>query len=256
MFVPAGGVIEITGKVESDTYLYDVWPQNCGSLQVQQILHLRPCAPQTLTVAGAPGDPSCAGATRAGSPRAPPRRTAAAPRFAVERRLRPAARCNQVPPLPVLSLAGSTLLDERGDPMLISSEAPRCVGPLPCVLAIMLLVPAMVSAGNVTLIDGVLHVMNPARPPRGVQTVELEELWRAGGEDDDVFYGLIGKVCCDEQGNIFVLDSQVCQVYVYSPRPRIRAGAMQSPHLTSPTDTSPSRRSSSSLPPPPDLRFP
>ncbi len=87
--------------------------------------------------------------------------------------------------------------------------------------ALLLLVAATARAGEVTLVDGVPHILNPAQPPQGVQTVELEELWRAGGEDDEVFFGLIGKVCCDEQGNIYILDSQVCQVYVYAPDGRL-----------------------------------
>jgi len=105
--------------------------------------------------------------------------------------------------------------------MHISSEVSRCARPLPGVLAILLLAPVTVTAGEITLVEGVPHVMNPARPPQGVQTVELEELWRAGGDDDDVFFGLISKVCCDEQGAIYILDSQVCQVYVYSPDGRL-----------------------------------
>jgi len=95
------------------------------------------------------------------------------------------------------------------------------VSPLITLLGLLLLVPAAASAGEVTLVDGIPHISNPALPPQGVQTVELEELWRAGGEGDDVFFGLIGKVCCDEQGNIYILDSQVCQVYVYSPDGRL-----------------------------------
>jgi hypothetical protein len=88
-------------------------------------------------------------------------------------------------------------------------------------LVFLILVPVTVRAGEVTLVDGIPHVLNPAQPPQGVQTVEMEELWRIGGEDDDVFFGLIGKVCCDEQGNIYILDSQVCQVYVYAPDGRL-----------------------------------
>jgi hypothetical protein len=90
-----------------------------------------------------------------------------------------------------------------------------------CVLALLLLLPATLDAGQVALVDGIPHVSNPARPPQGVQTVHLQELWRAGGEDDDIFFGLISKVCCDEQGDIYVLDSQVCKVYVYSPDGRL-----------------------------------
>ncbi len=105
--------------------------------------------------------------------------------------------------------------------MRIAGWVSRCVGLLSCALALLLLVPTTLNAGKVNLVDGIPHVSNPARPPQGVQTVQLEELWRAGGEDDDVFFGLISRVCCDEQGDIYVLDSQVCKVYVYSPEGRL-----------------------------------
>jgi hypothetical protein len=88
-------------------------------------------------------------------------------------------------------------------------------------LALLLLAAPPTRAGDVTLIDGVPHILNPAQPPQGVQTLELEELWRVGGEDDEVFFGFIGKVCCDAQGNVYILDSQVCRVYVYAPDGRL-----------------------------------
>lgn len=105
--------------------------------------------------------------------------------------------------------------------MHISSNEFRCGGLLSCALALLLLFPVTLNAGKITLVDGIPHVSNPARPPQGMQTVQLEELWRAGGEDDDVFFGLISKVCCDEQGDIYFLDSQVCKVYVYSSDGRL-----------------------------------
>ena len=88
-------------------------------------------------------------------------------------------------------------------------------------LVSLLLVAATAIAGEVTVVDGIPHILNTTQPPQGVQTVELEELWRAGGEEDEVFFGFIGKVCCDEQDNIYILDSQVCQVYVYAPEGRL-----------------------------------
>lgn len=105
--------------------------------------------------------------------------------------------------------------------MLILDKTSRPAIALLTWLTVLLLVPAIARAGEVTLVDGIPHILNSDRPPQGVQTLELEELWRVGGEDDDVFFGLIGKVCCDEQGNIYILDSQVCQVYVYAPDGRL-----------------------------------
>lgn len=71
------------------------------------------------------------------------------------------------------------------------------------------------SATEVVTVDGVPHVRNGAEPRDGRLTVELRELWRVGGEDDDTLFGLIPRVCTDEESNVYVLDSQLCQVSVY-----------------------------------------
>jgi hypothetical protein len=81
-----------------------------------------------------------------------------------------------------------------------------------------LLVPSPpAAAGEVVTVDGVPHVRNAATPPGGTRTVRLEELWRVGGDDDAIFFGLITKVLADELGNIYILDSQLAEVQVYSP---------------------------------------
>ena len=65
--------------------------------------------------------------------------------------------------------------------------------------------------------DGVRHVHNGAMPRDGVQTVVLEELWRVGGDGDSMFFGRVPRVDTDRQGNIYILDAQLCQVHIYSP---------------------------------------
>jgi len=66
--------------------------------------------------------------------------------------------------------------------------------------------------------DGVVHVANSATVAHGVQTVTLEEMWRAGGEDDEeVMFGAIGDVIGDEALNLYVLDSQLSLVSVFAP---------------------------------------
>jgi len=73
-------------------------------------------------------------------------------------------------------------------------------------------------AGKEVTVDGVVHVKNSSTPSQGVETIELEELWRAGGEDDeDVIMGVIVHALSDEEGNIYLLDMQLGQVFVYSP---------------------------------------
>jgi len=59
------------------------------------------------------------------------------------------------------------------------------------------------------------HVENPAEPADGRFDITLREVWRAGGEDGDVIFGLVPRVGTDSDGNVYVLDSQMCQVSVY-----------------------------------------
>lgn len=48
--------------------------------------------------------------------------------------------------------------------------------------------------------------------------VRLEEVWRAGGADDDMIFGMITQVRRDAAGNLYVMDAQLSQVHVYSPQ--------------------------------------
>lgn len=83
-------------------------------------------------------------------------------------------------------------------------------------LTSMLLVALALASGPVAGSD-VRHVHNDSQPRDGLQTVVLEELWRVGGEEDGVFFGRVPRVETDKQGNIYILDAQLCQVSVYSP---------------------------------------
>jgi hypothetical protein len=65
--------------------------------------------------------------------------------------------------------------------------------------------------------DAVL-VPNPGEPAAGTDTLHLRELWRAGGDDDEVFFGVINAVTSDSEGNLYLLDYQLCEIPVYSPR--------------------------------------
>ena len=64
-------------------------------------------------------------------------------------------------------------------------------------------------------VEGTLHVMNPASPDGDVETITLQEQWRAGGEDDDIFFGLVLQVLGDEEGNTYLLDTQLSEVMVF-----------------------------------------
>lgn len=76
-----------------------------------------------------------------------------------------------------------------------------------------LLLPSLGFASDPT----VPRVDNPAEPSEGVETWTLAEQWRAGGEDDAVFFGLIQSAAIGEDGNLYVLDGQLSEVHVYDP---------------------------------------
>ena len=75
-----------------------------------------------------------------------------------------------------------------------------------------------IHASRVEVIDGIPHVKSGSQPMEGTETLRLEELWRAGGEDDDIIFGSIVAATVDEDGNAYLLDAQLSQVQVYSER--------------------------------------
>jgi len=84
------------------------------------------------------------------------------------------------------------------------------------VLALLILsIPAL--AGEEVTKEGVLHVMNGAEPSGENVIVELEEVWRHGGEDDEEFFGMISQCVVGDDGNIYLLDTRMSEVPVYSP---------------------------------------
>ncbi len=61
------------------------------------------------------------------------------------------------------------------------------------------------------------HVHNPDRPRDGVRTLELQERWQRGSEEDDLFFGAIRNVQRGPDGNLYVLDTQKSEVAVFDP---------------------------------------
>ncbi len=74
--------------------------------------------------------------------------------------------------------------------------------------------PALANAG----LPDAVRIPNGPQPAEGVTRLDLEELWRAGGLNGDLLFGLIADVAADAAGNVYVLDNQLCQVRVFSPR--------------------------------------
>jgi hypothetical protein len=56
---------------------------------------------------------------------------------------------------------------------------------------------------------------DPAEPPL---TLKLAEVWRVGGEDADLLFGTVTETATDPEGNVYLLDSQLCRVVVISPQ--------------------------------------
>jgi len=80
-----------------------------------------------------------------------------------------------------------------------------------------LVFPALpVEAGEVTQVDGQTIVRN-SEPALPAVELKLEELWRRGGEDDDVMIGLPVEALADEEGRVYLADQQLCQVFVFGP---------------------------------------
>jgi hypothetical protein len=94
------------------------------------------------------------------------------------------------------------------------------VSVLPCTIYLVLvlvLAPVLpAGAGEATYRDGVLHVVNGAEPGEGREVVELEEVWRAGGEYGEDIFGMISQVRVADDGTIYLLDTQLAEVPVFS----------------------------------------
>jgi len=108
----------------------------------------------------------------------------------------------------------------RPDDAFVAPRSPAMVGAwlLVFVAATLLLGTATAWAVQQETIDGVLHVKNGATPTHGVETMELEELWRVGGDDEDsILIGTISQALIDDDNNIYLLDAQLSHVEVFSP---------------------------------------
>lgn len=63
--------------------------------------------------------------------------------------------------------------------------------------------------------DAAPRIRNGAAPTMGGHTVRLEEIWRAGGEDDDMVFGSIVAATQDHAGATYLLDAQLSHVQVF-----------------------------------------
>ena len=81
----------------------------------------------------------------------------------------------------------------------------------------LVLLAGPLQAGDVVTREGRTHVLNeqPALPP---VTLELEELWRAGGDaTGGLVFGIPVEAVADADGRVYLADQQLCQVFVFEP---------------------------------------
>lgn len=99
---------------------------------------------------------------------------------------------------------------EIRDPMITVKTTLR--GPLAArsVAALLLLSAAVALASS----PAPERVANGPEPASGSVDLLLEERWRRGGEDDDLFFGLVVDALVDDAGRILLLDSQLSEVIV------------------------------------------
>ena len=73
--------------------------------------------------------------------------------------------------------------------------------------------------GKTVEIDGVPHFQNPAEPMLPLLTLEGKLLWSVGGdsEADEELLGAIIEIALDDEGNSYLLDTQLCEVKVFDP---------------------------------------
>ncbi len=65
--------------------------------------------------------------------------------------------------------------------------------------------------------EGTEVIRNGSTPVHGLEEARLEEMWRAGGEDGEVIFGNIFRAEADAEGNVYLVDTQLSEVPVFSP---------------------------------------
>ncbi len=86
-------------------------------------------------------------------------------------------------------------------------------------IVIVWLAAAALALGTLAAEPPVSHVLNTSTPTDGHEVWRCREIWRVGGDNEsDPLFGLISEIGADEAGNIYVLDTQLCHVHMFSPQ--------------------------------------
>jgi len=78
------------------------------------------------------------------------------------------------------------------------------------------IVALMLAGGGQSAGADVARVHNRAPRAGDIESVRMQELWRAGGQDDEVFFGNVLQVLGGPEGEVFVLDVQLVKTFVFS----------------------------------------
>jgi len=88
--------------------------------------------------------------------------------------------------------------------------------------AILAVLPACLASRPADAADaalGPIRQHNPSEPLHALEKIELDELWRLGGENesDEEIFGRVADILVDERGEVYFLDGQLDEVRVFSP---------------------------------------
>ena len=71
--------------------------------------------------------------------------------------------------------------------------------------------------GEIQLRDGVPHAVNPESAIDEDTELELREVWRVDGDDEEVLLGVVAQFLQDDDGNVYLLDGQLSEIQVFTP---------------------------------------
>jgi len=93
---------------------------------------------------------------------------------------------------------------------------PTCPGGVAAVAILLALTGQVATPTRAGTADDVPTIDNPRIAP-STRTVVMEEFWRAGGDDEDYLFGVIGRAVSDDAGNVYLLDNQQQEVFAFDP---------------------------------------
>ena len=82
-------------------------------------------------------------------------------------------------------------------------------------MTVRILLTTLILLAATAALAGDAPVVRNDEPAFEPVTLELEELWRRGAENDEVMIGLPIEAMADEDGRVYLADQQLCQIFVF-----------------------------------------